>query len=145
MNKLQASMRDRAAASWRERKLYYRVGSYFKGCAFCGITEEVETSSGRMVLRYRTGLTVFRSYCPKNLGWTYWCWDCGAKDLQCWKGATDIGKDAILGAGDVVAWKKATLRREAVKTAVEARVPSRASEIARLEAELAKLMATLKR
>ena len=66
MNKLQAAMKDKSASSWRERKVMYKVGSYFKGCSNCGETEEVEVgSSGRMVLRYLTGLQVFRSYSPK--------------------------------------------------------------------------------
>ena len=143
MNKLQAAAHDRSAATWHERRVMYKVGSYFKGCSHCGKTEEVEVgNSGRTVLRYLTGLQVFRSYQPSAVGWTYWCWDCGAKDLQCWSGALDIGMDAIVGSRDSVAKRKMVLRKEAVKMAVKA--PSRASEIARLEAELARLMEMLK-
>ena len=39
MNKLQAAMKDKSASSWRERKVMYKVGSYFKGCDNC---EEVK-------------------------------------------------------------------------------------------------------
>jgi hypothetical protein len=143
MKKLEAATRDRAAAAWRERKVMYKVGSYFKGCSNCGETEEVEVgSSGRMVLRYLTGLQVFRSYQPSAVKWTYWCYECGAKDLQCWKDAIDIGTDAIVGSRDSVRQRKMVLRKEAVK--METRAPSRASEIARVEAELVRLMAMLK-
>ena len=143
MNKLQAAMKDKSASSWRERKVMYKVGSYFKGCNHCGETEEVEVgNSGRTVLRYLSGLQVFRAYQPKASGFTYYCWECSAKDLQCWSGALDIGVDAIVGSRDSVAKRKMVLRKEAVKMAVKA--PSRASEIARLEAELARLMEMLK-
>ena len=145
MNKLQAAMKDKSASSWRERKVMYKVGSYFKGCSNCGETEEVEVgSSGRMVLRYLTGLQVFRSYSPKWMGWTYWCYECGAKDEKCWENAIDIGQDAIVGSRDSVRARKAKMRRDAVKNDVVPKAPSRASEIARLEVELARLMEMLK-
>lgn len=145
MNKLQAAMKDKSASSWRERKVMYKVGSYFKGCSNCGETEEVEVgSSGRMVLRYLTGLQVFRSYQPSAVKWTYWCYECGAKDEKCWENAIDIGQDAIVGSRDSVRARKAEMRRDAVKNDVVPKAPSRASEIARLEAELARLMEMLK-
>jgi len=142
MNKLQAATHDRSAATWRERKVMYKVGSVFKGCANCGDYEEDEAESGRTKRRYTSGYQVFRSYSPKWMGWTYWCWDCGAKDLKCWDGALDIGMDAIVGARGSIKEIKMTLRKEAVK--METRAPSRASEIARLEAELAELMSKLR-
>ena len=145
MNKLQAATRDRSAATWRERKVMYKVGSYFKGCGNCGETEEVEVgNSGRMVLRYLSGLQVFRAYQPNASGFTYWCWDCGAKDLKCWPGALDIGADAIVGSRDSVAKRKMVLRKEAVKMQTKAVAPSRADQIAKLEVELARLMGMLK-
>ena len=144
MKKLQAAMRDRSAATWRERKVMYRVGSYFKGCAHCGDTEEVETASGRTVLRYLTGHQVFRSYQPSAMKWTYWCYECGAKDEKCWENAVDIGRDAIVGSREAVRNRKAEMRRDAVKNDVVPKAPSRASEIARLEAELVRLMEMLK-
>ena len=146
MKKLEAATRDRAAAAWRERKVMYKVGSYFKGCSNCGETTEVEVgSSGRTVLRYLTGLQVFRAYQPSASGFTYWCYECGAKDEKCWENAIDIGQDAIVGSRDSVRARKAEMRRDAVKNDVVPKAPSRASEIARLEAELASLMALLKR
>ena len=36
MTKLQASMKDLSAKKWRENKLYYRCGSCFKACEWCG-------------------------------------------------------------------------------------------------------------
>ena len=145
MKKLEAATRDRAAAAWRERKVMYKVGSYFKGCSNCGETTEVEVgSSGRTVLRYLTGLQVFRAYQPSASGFTYWCYECGAKDEKCWENAIDIGQDAIVGSRDSVRARKAEMRRDAVKNDVVPKAPSRASEIARLEAELARLMEMLK-
>ena len=143
MNKLQAATHDRSAATWRERKVMYKVGSYFKGCSHCGETEEVEVgNSGRTVLHYLSGYQVFRAYQPKASGFTYYCYECSAKDLQCWSGAIDIGMDAIVGVRSSVREIKMTLRKGAVK--METKAPSRASEIARLEAELAELMNRLK-
>jgi hypothetical protein len=144
MKKLQAAMRDKAAKRWNESKLYYKVGSVFKGCANCGDYEEDETESGRTKRRYTSGYQVFRSYSPKWMGWTYWCYECGAKDEKCWENAIDIGQDAIVGSRDSVRARKAEMRRDAVKNDVVPKAPSRASEIARLEAELARLMEMLK-
>ena len=143
MKKLEAATRDRSAATWRERKVMYKVGSYFKGCGNCGETEEVEVgNSGRTVLRYLSGYQVFRAYQPKASGFTYYCYECSAKDLRCWPGALDIGMDAIVGSRDSVAKRKMVLRKEAVKMTTKA--PSRAEEIARLEGELARLMEMVK-
>lgn len=145
MKRLQAAMRDRAASSWREKKTMYKVGSYFKGCQHCGETEEVEVgTSGGTALRYLTGLQVFRSYVPASSGWTYWCWECGAKDAQCWSDAIDIGVDAIVGSRDSVKARKAEMRKHAVRNDSTQRLPSRKSQIAELEAELERLMEMLK-
>ena len=145
MRKFEAATRDRSAATWRERKVMYKVGSYFKGCANCGETEEVEVGdSGRTVLRYLSGYQVFRAYPPKASGFTYYCYECSAKDLQCWSGALDIGMDAIVGSRDSVAKRKMVLRKEAVKMQTKAVAPSRADQIAKLEVELARLMGMLK-
>ena len=145
MNKLQAAMKDKSASSWRERKVMYKVGSYFAGCANCGETTEVEVgNSGRTVLRFLSGYQVYRAYQPKASGFTYYCCECSAKDLVCWPKALDIGMDAIVGSRDSVAKRKMVLRKEAVRMETKARVPSRAEEIARLESELARLMEMLK-
>ena len=145
MKKLQAAMRDRAAASWREKKLYYKVGSVFKGCAHCGDYEEEETDSGCTKRRYTSGHMVYRSFSPSQLGWTYWCWECGAKDQAAWENAIDVGRDAITGDRDAVRRGRYALRKQVVKMEVKVVAPSRAQEIARLEAEIAKLTAMLKK
>lgn len=145
MNKLQAATKDAAARTWREKKLYYRVGSYFKGCNNCGHKIEVESESGRIQVRYTSGFDVFRSYDPKALGWTYYCWTCSAKDSRCWADAIDIGAPAIRGSHAVMAKMKAAMRKDAVKNEKPVpAAPTRAAEIKALEQELAALMALLK-
>lgn len=146
MKKLQAAMRDKSAKTWNERKHYYKVGSYFKGCLHCGETELVETNSGKEVLRYLSGHQVYRSYSPKQIGWTYWCYECGAKDQQCWEDAIDIGRDAIVGNRDAVKNIKKQMRKDSVRNdEAIVRTPTRKEEIAKLEAELARLMEVLRR
>lgn len=108
MTKLQAAMRDNSAKAWRERKVYYKVGSVFKGCSNCGEVEEDE-ETGKV--KFLTGHEVFRSYRPKEVGWTYKCWSCTATDLSCWSGAIDIGQEPILGNRDAVRRKKNALRK----------------------------------
>ena len=146
MTKLQASMKE---SSMRRQsvalsRVAYKIGSYFKACENCSQKEEIELDSGKVVVRYLSGYQVFRAYSPKSAGFSYWCYECGAKDLKCWDGALDIGMDAIVGSRDSVAKRKMVLRKEAVRMETKARVPSRAEEIARLEGELAKLMGMLK-
>lgn len=145
MTKLQAAMRDHAAKSWRERKLYYKVGSYFKGCHHCGEKIEIESDSGNVQIRYLSGFDVFRAYDPKGMGWTYYCWTCGAKDEVCWMDATDIGLPAIRGSRNAISRAKARLRKDAVANVEPRReVSSRSAEIAKLQAELEELKALLK-
>jgi hypothetical protein len=84
------------------RKLGYKVGSYFKGCRNCGDTHFEEMRNGREVERYDSGYAVWRSYCPGQTGWTYWCYECGAKDRRCWEDAKDIGEDAVRGTRDAI-------------------------------------------
>lgn len=50
----------------RERSMYYQIGSSFRGCAHCGSPR------------------VMRAFCPGQLGWWHYCWDCSAKDQDCW-------------------------------------------------------------
>ena len=136
-------MKDKSAMGWKEKQQMYKVGSCFKGCAHCGDVEiDVDERTGKKKKRWLTGMSVYRSYHPWRTGFTYYCWDCSAKDEKCWVGAIDIGRDAIVGARDAVRKRKVVLRKEAVK--METKAPSRASEIARLEAELARLMEMLK-
>jgi hypothetical protein len=67
MNKPIANRKDRA---WdlreRERKVWYRVGSVFKACKYCG------------------SYYVFRVYKPHVLGFRHYCYTCSSKDEQCW-------------------------------------------------------------
>ena len=150
MNKLQAAGKDRSAASWRERKVMYKVGSYFRGCRNCGDTEWVELPSGKEVERWLTGTDVFQAYKPSWSGFTYCCWSCGAKDLRCWDIATDIGLDALVGTRDAVRAVRADRRREAARAERaesrrdEVKAPSRAAEIEALERKIAELEAVLK-
>jgi hypothetical protein len=110
-------MKDKSAAGWRERKQYYKVGSPMKGCRQCGEIEEDERGKERWI----TGMQVFRSYRPWEIGWTFKCWDCSATDLRCWGNdelglvAAEIGKEPILGNRDVVKAKKYALRKEAMR------------------------------
>ena len=119
MNKLQAAMKDKSAAGWRERKQYYKVGSPMKACYQCG--EVVEDDRGKP--RWITGMQVFRSYRPWEIGWTFKCWDCGATDLRCWADdqlglvAREIGREPILGNREVVRAKKQALRKAATAEA----------------------------
>ena len=144
MTKLQASMKESSMKrqSVALARIAYKIGSYFKACENCSEKEETETASGKIIVRYLSGYDVYRAYSPRSAGYSYWCYSCGAKDLQCWSGAIDIGMDAIVGARGSIKEIKMTLRKEAVK--METRAPSRASEIARLEAELAELMSKLR-
>jgi hypothetical protein len=145
MNKLQAALRDRAAQSWREKKLYYRVGSYFKACCNCGEQIEVESDSGKVQVRYLSGYDVFRAYQPSDVGFTYWCYTCGAKDAKCWDGAIDIGAPAIRGSHESMHRVKAQMRKDAVGNDQPRReVTSRSAEIAKLQAELEILKNMLK-
>jgi hypothetical protein len=143
MKLLQAATRDRSAKNRTAGREMYRVGSYFKGCHHCGEVEWVTAPSGREVKRYLTGHQVFRCYVPSRLGWTYWCYECGAKDGACWEDAQDIGADAIVGCRGAVAARKMVLRKERVKLESRAVAPTKASRVAELEAELARLMAVL--
>jgi hypothetical protein len=148
MNKLQASMRDKSAKTWRERTVMYKVGSPMKGCNHCGDVEVSE--SGR--LRYTSGFQVFRAYRPWETGWTWKCQFCGAIDLQCWApdalglNERELGKEPILGARDVVKAKKDALRRDARLMAdpPERREPEDLVRIRELEAELERLVNMLK-
>ncbi len=77
MTKLQAALKDSSAKKWQERKQYYRVGGAYKACHNCG-----EYDEEREV--WTSGFQVFRSYHPEQVGWTHWCYECGAKDERCW-------------------------------------------------------------
>lgn len=137
MKKLQAAMRDKAAQGWRERKLYYRIGSVFKACAHCGDYDE----EGE---RYTSGYHVFRAYKPWWMGWTYKCMECGATDLECWANATDIGREPIVGARDAVRERKAELRKAREAAARDDGEKGRYDHPVKEQNELAALMEQLK-
>jgi hypothetical protein len=105
-----------AAQAEALRKISYQCGCYFKGCMNCGDTIIVEPRKSReskksrkvsksgkvrkskksMQLRkfYESGHYVFRSYSPKSVGWTFWCYECGAKDEQCWENCREeLGRE----------------------------------------------------
>jgi len=150
MNKLQVSMKGASAKKWSENRHYFRVGSYMKGCAHCGDTKEVETPSGGVRIVYTSGFQVFRTYDPQWMGCTWFCWECGAKDLQCWSPdqagmiAAELSKPPVQGSREAKASAKYALRKSLPKMDVKAKVPTRNMEIARLENELARLMAAVK-
>lgn len=104
MNHLQAAMKESAPRrqAYKLSKVGYKVGSYFKGCCNCGETDVVEIASGREKKVYLSGYFVYRAYVPARVGWTYWCYTCGAKDLRAWEGAEDIGEEAIRGVRSAI-------------------------------------------
>jgi hypothetical protein len=148
MNKLQASMKDASAKRARAGRNMYRVGGYMKGCAHCGDTKEVEGPGGRPKIVFTSGFQVFRSYDPQWVGWTWWCYECGAKDLKCWSpdeaGIVEamLGKPPIQGTTEAkVTAKELMIKSLPRHMKTNYQVPTRNLEIARLEAEVAKLMA----
>lgn len=145
MTKLQAALKDKSAKNWRSRKVYYKVGSYFKGCRNCGEVELVETKSGNSVERYVSGHDVFRSYDPKFVGWTWWCYTCGAKDLKCWAPDSagmveaELGKPPMMGSREVKYQAKKAMRRELCEAAPRQEKVSNDPEILRIQAEIERL------
>ena len=154
MTKLQAALKESSSRqqSLALAKVGYRCGSFFKGCAFCGDTEMVETPSGCEVKRYTSGYNVYRAYEPSSARFTWWCYDCGAKDLQCWEPddagmvKAELGKPPVQGSRDAKAHAKYLLRKSLPKmdAVVKTKVPTRNMEIARLENELARLLNEIK-
>jgi hypothetical protein len=151
MRKLQAAMKDASFNRSRQYRGYYRAGSYFKGCLHCGEVEWVSFGNTE-VKRYLSGYDVFRAYCPAQMGWTYWCYTCGAKDQACWENAEDIGRDAIRGTRGAIAAHKLRLRKEKLAwwTRVKVVVPTpeevaRLAKVAALEDEIRKLQELIRK
>lgn len=145
MTKLQAALKDKSAKAWNETKQYYRIGSHFKGCLNCGIKEEDEDTGS---VRYLSGFQVFRSYKPWWIGWTYKCMECNATDLKCWEGASDIGKEPIVGCRDAVKARKDDIRKAAQdREPRQPRAPRRTrnDEIEELRREIARLTLVLQK
>ena len=156
MKKLQAAMKESSLRrqSFKLTQVAYKVGSYFKGCHQCG-EFHLEEVGNRLVKRYDSGYNVYRSYSPNLTHWTYWCYECGARDTGAWENATDIGDDAIRGTRSAIAEQKYRLLRKrlalgkaavaANKAAVAAvKDPLRTEEIQKLREELARLELLLK-
>lgn len=102
MNKLDASVKDASARRASVSiKHYFKVGSCFKGCRHCGTTEMRVSAKGRAKEVWLDGFNVFRSYDPKFTGWTWWCYDCAAKDFDCWDctdyALTELGQPPVQG------------------------------------------------
>jgi hypothetical protein len=138
MKKLQAAIKD---SNWRKNyklnKVAYKVGSFFKACHHCGDYELDD--AGRK--RYSSGYEVYRSYAPKDVGFTYWCYLCGAKDQAAWENASDIGQDARRGSRQAILDHK---REDRKRLATIKETPKREtieSQIDRLEIQLRQLMA----
>jgi hypothetical protein len=161
LSKMVASMRDAASSKRWHGRGSYKVGSYFKGCQHCGEVEYVETSPGREVKRYLTGHNVLRAYCPRAMGYTYYCLDCSAKDHACWEGEWEAGKDAVVGrrgirTGDMQPYSREDVaacadvrnrvkeqRRQSVRNDAPA-LSEKAAEIEALEARIRQLMELVK-
>lgn len=94
MTKLQASMKDaNYKKSAKERMNMKKVGSTFRGCLRCGQWEmrerHVRSECGSHIetkeyKHWYIGTNVYEAYSPVVMGWSFWCWDCGAKDDLCW-------------------------------------------------------------
>jgi hypothetical protein len=149
MTKMQASMKESSMKrqSYALSRIAYKVGSFFKGCHQCGDFEWVSLGS-REVKRYSSGYNVHRAYAPSTVHWTYWCSECGARDLKAWENASDIGEFAIRGTRDAVARSKGKeiRRKERLKFDAKAEVkdPVKDSEIEALEKEVERLEELLK-
>jgi len=118
MNRLQAAMKESAPRrqAYKLAQVGYKIGSYFKGCHNCGETDMVETASGKEKKVYRSGYFVYRAYVPSRVGWSYWCYVCGAKDDLAWEDAADIGEEAVRGTRDAIADIKKARRGEIGQT-----------------------------
>ena len=131
--------------SYALSRIAYKVGSFMKGCHFCGDFFWKEKGD-REVKQYTGGFNVYRAYAPCTTGWTYLCMDCSAKDLKAWEDAKDIGEFAIRGTRDAVKNSKKFLRKEKLKFDAKAEVkdPVKDSEIEALEKEVKRLEELLK-
>lgn len=84
LSKMQAAMRDNAAKKWKQNKNMKLVSSVFKGCAHCGEWEMRPTKSGGEYKHWHLPGEVYEAYTPSDMGWTHWCYMCGAKDSKAW-------------------------------------------------------------
>lgn len=103
MTKRTANIKDRKFLTHHsfEVRFGYRVGSYFKACEHCAEKTTVKVGK-RDITVYLSGYDVFRTYQPSRQGFMYWCYTCGAKDLQCWKRSeTNIAYEVWLASHSV--------------------------------------------
>lgn len=105
MKKSLANSRDfnagrRQSISWK--KIAYKIGSALKGCHSCG-EWEMRQYGRRSLKYYFSGHDVWRSYCPSQTGWTYYCYTCSAKDHKAWENAKDVGEEALRGSREALA------------------------------------------
>lgn len=92
MTSREAHIRDRKFLQHRAftQRLGYRCGSYFKGCEHCGDTAMIPWGNGEKKV-WLSGYDVYRIYQPTKHGFMYWCYQCGAKDLEAWKPSDNDG------------------------------------------------------
>lgn len=165
MTKLQAAMKESVPRrqALALARISYKVGSCFKGCCHCGDYDLIEVG-GREVKRYTSGYNVYRSYKPWATKWTWWCYDCGSKDLRCWEPDAagnveeQLGKEPRRGARSVMIDGKLVETRSLIKAeqrkeqraqaapSVQRAAPKPAVEqqIEALEAKVRALMGLLK-
>jgi hypothetical protein len=117
MKKSLADSRDfnagrRQSFSWR--KVAYKVGSPMKGCYNCGDYDLI-TVGRRTVKQYTSGFDVWRSYCPSQTEWTYYCYECSAKDYKAWENAKDVGEEPIRGTAEAKAYHRRAARKSTTR------------------------------
>ena len=77
-----------------------------KGCRNCGEIERIRTAKGKWKTVYKSGYAVFRSYSPSQTAWTFWCYECGAKDELCWANCEfELGCEAVIRPRSALAYK----------------------------------------
>lgn len=88
------------------KKISYRCGSHMKGCRNCGETKRIPSKKGRRRTVYKSGYAVFRAYAPYETGWTFWCYECGARDEQCWANCKpELGRAALIRPNSPLVYK----------------------------------------
>ena len=88
------------------KRISYQCGSYMKGCRNCGDKKRIRTKSGRRKTVYQSGYAVFRAYSPNETRWTFWCYECGARDQQCWANCKgELGRPAVIRPRSQILYK----------------------------------------
>ena len=118
MNALQAAMKDASAKKWAVNKLMYKVGSWMKACATCGVFEIRENKAGGSYKYWLSGYDVFRAYKPwaACTPWAWKCMTCGAIDLAAWSDDADginglmLGKEPVRGSATAKEYAKERMK-----------------------------------